>query len=184
MKGRLVCAEAVNAPGEFMASKQFIRDGIEFDPVLLADTTIELAGAATTLPQTDTWPPAEPTMEEATPKQEMSVPAGIPGYARITFVTSEIASTTIDAQVGDTLMQSALAANVPNILAECGGLATCGTCHLYIQKPWSDFLPEPEYEEETLLEFIEGYRPNSRLGCQVVVEEVLDGMVAHTVARY
>ena len=56
-------------------------------------------------------------------------------------------------------------------------MCSCGTCHVYVESEWEGLLPEPEYEEADLLEFIEGRESNSRLSCQLVMTDELDGMV-------
>jgi 2Fe-2S ferredoxin len=87
----------------------------------------------------------------------------------------EIASVSIP--VGSTLMEGSVRNNLPGIIAECGGMCSCGTCHVYVDPAWQGLLPEPEFEEEDLLEFLEGREPGSRLSCQIVMIDELDGMV-------
>jgi 2Fe-2S ferredoxin len=74
-------------------------------------------------------------------------------------------------------MDGSIRNNLPGIIAECGGMCSCGTCHVYVDPRWEGLLPEPEYEEAELLEFLEGREDNSRLSCQLVMTDELDGLV-------
>ena len=87
----------------------------------------------------------------------------------------EIASVGVPA--GLTLMDASVRNNLPGILAECGGMCSCGTCHVYVDAQWASLLPEPEFEEAELLEFLEGTESNSRLSCQIVVTDELEILV-------
>lgn len=175
----LLCVEAVNSPGDFMVGKQFIRDERRLDLVKLSNMEIDLAAVAETT-QDEGRPVAgqsELSGELSPALIDLPGPGGIDGIARVTFVKRDGDATTIDIEDGLTLMQGAVRNNVPGIVAECGGMATCGTCHIYVDDPWADQLPEPEYEEEVLIEFIEHQRPSSRLGCQILASSEVDGMV-------
>jgi len=84
---------------------------------------------------------------------------------------------TLQAKPGQTLMQAAVAANVHGIEAECGGLLTCATCHVYVREPFADQLPPPTEDELGMLAFTASPRQaNSRLSCQVALEPELDGL--------
>lgn len=85
--------------------------------------------------------------------------------------------------VGDTLMDGALDNNVPGILGQCGGGATCSTCHCYVQAPWFEQLPEPHPDERDLLVYAEDPSANSRLACQIKVTRELDGITVHLPVR-
>lgn len=77
-----------------------------------------------------------------------------------------------------TLMQAATGYGVPGILADCGGQATCATCHVYVDPAWADKLPPPEAKEEETLEFTADERlPTSRLACQIRLGPELQGLV-------
>ena len=87
------------------------------------------------------------------------------------------AKTTIECKTGQSLMQAAVAANVAGIEADCGGLLTCGTCHVYVREPWAGQLPPPGPDELGMLGFTAApHRPNSRLSCQIQLTEALDGL--------
>ena len=63
-----------------------------------------------------------------------------------------------------------------NIKAECGGAASCATCHVYVDDAWLDRLAAPGDDEEDLLYTAQDRRPNSRLSCQILLSEDLDGL--------
>jgi len=63
-----------------------------------------------------------------------------------------------------------------NIMAECGGSCTCATCHVYVEGDWFDKLPPPSDDEEDLLFSTLDKKPNSRLSCQILLSEELDGL--------
>jgi len=62
------------------------------------------------------------------------------------------------------------------IQAICGGCASCGTCHVYVAEDWASRLPPIKPEEEIVLAFSDWRRPASRLSCQLVVTDELDGL--------
>jgi 2Fe-2S ferredoxin len=81
------------------------------------------------------------------------------------------------ARVGDSLMETAITANIPGIEAICGGSCACGTCHVHVDEPWVARLDPPTHPELELLSSSEHKQPNSRLSCQVRASESLDGIV-------
>ena len=85
--------------------------------------------------------------------------------------------TTIHAEIGQSLMQAAVRANVVGIEADCGGTLTCATCHVQVREPFAAALPAPSPDEAAMLEFTAVPRsPNSRLSCQIQLTNALDGM--------
>ena len=74
-------------------------------------------------------------------------------------------------------MRASLRNNLPGIIAECGGMCSCGTCHVYVAEEWLPRLEEMEPEEEDLLEYLESRQENSRLSCQIEMTDELDGIV-------
>jgi 2Fe-2S ferredoxin len=60
--------------------------------------------------------------------------------------------------------------------AECGGAAACATCHVYVDEPWLDRLAAPSDDEDDLLYTAPDRRSNSRLSCQILMSEALDGL--------
>ncbi len=62
------------------------------------------------------------------------------------------------------------------IKAECGGACACATCHVYVDEDWLDRLPEKRNEEEDMLDEAMDVQDNSRLSCQIIMSEELDGL--------
>ena len=73
--------------------------------------------------------------------------------------------------------------DIPGILATCGGSCSCATCHVYVDEDWVDKLPDPALEESDMLDTAHDLKDNSRLSCQIVVSEELDGLTVTTPAR-
>ncbi len=90
----------------------------------------------------------------------------------------------VPAKPGQSLMQAAVKAGVAGIAADCGGLMTCATCHVYLRDDWVAKLPAPHEEEVAFLEFTAAERrPGSRLSCQIALTEAMDGLVADLPAK-
>lgn len=94
---------------------------------------------------------------------------------KINFLVSGTPET-IDADPGCTVMSVATLNNVSGIVAECGGGCSCATCHVYVNQEWFDKLEPASPEELDLLEFLENVKPNSRLSCQIAVDNDVDGL--------
>ena len=74
-------------------------------------------------------------------------------------------------------MEVATAKNLDGIAADCGGLMTCGTCHVFVAEPFASQLPTLDAEEQAMLAFTAvPRRPNSRLSCQITLKAELDGL--------
>ncbi len=81
---------------------------------------------------------------------------------------------------GTSVMKNAVLNDVPGIVAECGGSLMCATCHVYVDAADVDRVPPPSDEEDEMLEVTESERrANSRLSCQLTVEDTLDGVTVH-----
>lgn len=62
------------------------------------------------------------------------------------------------------------------IKAECGGACACATCHVYIDEAWLDKIPPKHEEEEEMLDEAFHLQDNSRLSCQIIMDESLNGL--------
>jgi 2Fe-2S ferredoxin len=102
---------------------------------------------------------------------------------KITYIDSTGAARTVEADIGATVMETAIKNAVPGIEAECGGACACSTCHVYVDEAWRERAGEPAPMEEDMLDFAFDVRPNSRLSCQIKVTEALDGLVVTTPER-
>ena len=100
--------------------------------------------------------------------------------AKITYITHAGDSRTLDVKTGLTVMEGAIKNNVPGIDADCGGACACATCHVYVDEAWTDKVGSPSAMEESMLDFAEGVKSNSRLSCQIKVTDELDGLTVTT----
>ena len=103
--------------------------------------------------------------------------------AKLTFIDASGEKRSVEAQVGSTVMETALRNSIPGIEAECGGACACATCHVYVAEEWMAVVGKASQMEEDMLDFAFEVRPNSRLSCQIKVSEALDGLVVTTPAK-
>ena len=82
----------------------------------------------------------------------------------------------VEVQNGLTVMEGAVQNDIPGIDADCGGSMSCATCHVYVKEDWYDKLSKKEMGEDDMLD--QAYEPksNSRLSCQIMVSDDLDGL--------
>ena len=97
--------------------------------------------------------------------------------AKVVFVTPAGDHVEVEAEVGASIMTAALVNDVDGIVGECGGGLVCGTCHGYVDQPFLEKVPPMRQDEDDLLEFASARHSNSRLCCQIVVSEDLNGMI-------
>jgi len=88
-----------------------------------------------------------------------------------------------EAEVGSTVMETAIMNGVPGIIAECGGACTCATCHVHVDAAWTEIVGGPSMMEEDMLDFAFDVKPNSRLSCQIKIRDDLDGLIVHVPTR-
>ena len=96
--------------------------------------------------------------------------------AKITFITHDNKNHTVEVQNGLTVMEGAVQNDIPGIDADCGGGMACATCHVYVKDDWFDKLPAKEDGEEDMLDMAFEPKKNSRLSCQIIVSDDLDGL--------
>jgi ferredoxin, 2Fe-2S len=97
----------------------------------------------------------------------------------VTYIEHDGTRHTVEAEPGMNLMECAVLNMVPGVEGMCGGICSCATCHCYIPPQWQERIPEPGMGEKNMLRVASHGRPNSRLGCQIVVSEALDGIEIH-----
>ena len=95
---------------------------------------------------------------------------------KITYINSDASSQTINVENGLTVMEGAVQNDIPGIDADCGGGMACATCHVYVTEDWFDKLPKKEDGEEDMLDMAFEPKTNSRLSCQIIVSNDLDGL--------
>ncbi len=100
---------------------------------------------------------------------------------KITFVDPDGTETVVDADVGETLMNTAVSQGVPGIIGQCGGGAMCGTCHVFTHDVDPQLLPPMHPVEDELLHGTATPRnAHSRLGCQIPITTDMDGIRVST----
>ena len=100
--------------------------------------------------------------------------------AKIFFTDHSGTTREVEAKPGTSIMEAAVQNMVPEIDADCGGACACATCHVYVDNAWLSKLKEKDDMEESMLDFAEGVQDNSRLSCQILMSEELDGIKVST----
>jgi ferredoxin, 2Fe-2S len=95
---------------------------------------------------------------------------------RVIFVDHQGVKYVVEGKQDEKVMRCAANHLVPGILGECGGSIACGTCHGYVADEWYDRLPPPSSQEEYLLAECIDRKFNSRLTCQIILTEDLEGL--------
>jgi 2Fe-2S ferredoxin len=95
---------------------------------------------------------------------------------KLTIVTRTGAELNVIVEDGQTLMDAIHSAGVKEVLAICGGMCSCSTCHVYIDPEFADRVPPMQEEEEDMLMSSDCRTADSRLSCQIPVTDALDGM--------
>ncbi|MFK7853786.1 MAG: 2Fe-2S iron-sulfur cluster-binding protein [Granulosicoccus sp.] len=97
------------------------------------------------------------------------------------YKTSDGTIHTVDAKVGDSVMDAAIQNDIDDIVAECGGSLICATCHVYLDDETAALYEEPDDMELDMLEGVAAERrPNSRLSCQLIVKPEIAGHTIET----
>ena len=100
--------------------------------------------------------------------------------AKIIYNTHDSKIYTIDIQNGLSVMEGAIQNDIPGIDADCGGSMACATCHVYVEEKWLDKIPKPEEAEVDMIDMAYEPKKNSRLSCQLIVSDELDGLIVTT----
>ncbi|GGD47914.1 2Fe-2S iron-sulfur cluster binding domain-containing protein [Erythrobacter arachoides] len=98
----------------------------------------------------------------------------------ITFIDHAGTARQVEAEPGSTLMRAARDNGIPGVVAECGGMAACATCHVFVEAACLPFTGDMGEDEDALLDFADDRAPNSRLSCQIAITPELDGMTVTT----
>ena len=96
--------------------------------------------------------------------------------AKIKYIEHNGKQHEIDVANGLSVMEGAVQNDIPGIDADCGGGMACATCHVYVKEDWFNKLPKKEDGEDDMLD--QAYEPkkNSRLSCQIIVSDEIDGL--------
>ena len=97
---------------------------------------------------------------------------------KVTFVKPNDSRIEVDIPVGTSVMRGALNGGIDGIIGDCGGQASCATCHVFVEGDFAGALPPVSAEEDEMLDCAAAdRRPNSRLSCQVIMTEAFEGLV-------
>ena len=100
--------------------------------------------------------------------------------AKITYIEHNGKEHTINVDNGLTVMEGAVQNDIPGIDADCGGSMACATCHVYVKEEWFNKLDKPEDAEQDMIDMAFEPKKNSRLSCQLIVSDKLDGLIVTT----
>jgi len=102
---------------------------------------------------------------------------------KITYQDNQGNSKTIEVENGLTVMEGAIQNDIPGIDADCGGSMACATCHVYVEEKWLNKIPKAEEAEIDMIDMAYEPKKNSRLSCQLIVADELDGLKVITPAQ-
>ena len=96
--------------------------------------------------------------------------------AKIKYIEHTGKEHVAEVQNGLSVMEGAVQNDIPGIDADCGGSMSCATCHVYVKEDWFNKIPKKEDGEEDMLDMAFEPKSNSRLSCQIVVSDEIDGL--------
>ena len=102
---------------------------------------------------------------------------------KITYIDTSNNSKTIEVENGLTVMEGAIQKEIQGIDADCGGSMACATCHVYVDEKWLNKIPKAEEAEIDMIDMAYEPKKNSRLSCQIIVSDELDGLIVTTPAK-
>ncbi len=94
---------------------------------------------------------------------------------KMIFIKTDGARVEVDAPVGLSVLEIAHRNNL-DLEGACEGSLACSTCHVIVDQDWYDLLKEATEDEEDMLDLAFGLTHTSRLGCQIIITEELDGL--------
>lgn len=95
---------------------------------------------------------------------------------KVTITQSSGEERTISVRGGFSLMEVAVANGIEGIEADCGGACSCATCHVLVDPDWLTRVPAAKDFEDDLLDALDNRAANSRLSCQILLDDHLDGL--------
>jgi ferredoxin, 2Fe-2S len=108
----------------------------------------------------------------------------IDNMPKVIYVSARGDAREVEVPVGTTVMAAALKNGIDGIVAECGGVCMCSTCHVFVDEKYFNRLPPAQDTEEAVLEIAADERqPTSRLSCQIKLTEDLDGLIVRLPER-
>lgn len=102
--------------------------------------------------------------------------------AKLTITARDGTARTIEGRTGLSVMENIRDAGFDELMALCGGCCSCATCHVYVDPAFAGTLPAMSEDENDLLDSSDHRDPTSRLSCQIVFNDALDGLTV-TIAQ-
>ena len=99
---------------------------------------------------------------------------------KINFIDKLGNKKSVEVDTGLSVMEGAIQNNIPGIDADCGGSMACATCHVYVEEKWLDKIPKAEDAEIDMIDMAHEPKKNSRLSCQIIISNDLDGITLIT----
>ena len=99
---------------------------------------------------------------------------------KVTYKDFKGNSKTIVVENGLSVMEGAIQNDISGIDADCGGSMACATCHVYVEEKWFEKMPKAEDAEVDMIDMAFEPKKNSRLSCQIIVSDELDGLEVTT----
>ena len=100
--------------------------------------------------------------------------------AKIIYKNNNGDSKAVEVENGLSVMEGAIQNEVAGIDADCGGSMACATCHVYVEEKWLNKIPKAEEAEVDMIDMAYEPKKNSRLSCQIIVSDELDGLEVTT----
>ena len=98
---------------------------------------------------------------------------------KIIYIDNSKKEHSIEVSNGLSVMEGAVQNDIPGIDADCGGSMACATCHVYVKEEWFNKIPKKEDGEEDMLDMAYEPKKFSRLSCQIIVSDELEGLVVN-----
>jgi len=95
----------------------------------------------------------------------------------ITYIEFDGTEHVVDVPAGMSVMEGAVNNDIPGIEAECGGMCSCATCHVYVDPVWAEATGSPGDIEQGMLDSALDLQDTSRLACQIALSDELDGLI-------
>ena len=100
--------------------------------------------------------------------------------AKITYISHSGKKNTVDVAIGLSVMEGAIQNNIEGLDADCGGSMACATCHVYVAENWMNKIEKIQDSEQDMLDMAYEPKKNSRLSCQIIISDELDGLEIST----
>ena len=94
----------------------------------------------------------------------------------VTFIQPDGSARTVAGSAGTSVMETAMHGDIPGVPADCGGVLACATCHVHVAADWMDKVGTASGAEAEMLDLAIGTDDRSRLCCQIILSDDLDGL--------